>query len=136
MWNLTCSRKPYALCRACHGLRRHLAQDGVVSDSTLESLKRLRKTGRKIILVTGRELPDLESVFPHFELFDRIVAENGALLYNPATKETRLLASAPSPQLIDRLRAANLPNERRPRHHRALAAAGNRRHPGHPRPRT
>ena len=89
-----------------------LAHDGVVSDSTFESLKRLHQSGRKLILVTGRELPDLESVFPHFDLFDRIVAENGALLYNPATRETRLLASTLSPKLIDRLRAAKLPGMR------------------------
>jgi hypothetical protein len=86
-----------------------LAYDGLVSDRALESLKRVRQSGRKLILVTGRELPDLESVFPHLDLFDRVVAENGALLYNPATKETRLLAPAPSPMLIDRLRAAHLP---------------------------
>jgi hydroxymethylpyrimidine pyrophosphatase-like HAD family hydrolase len=89
-----------------------LAHDSIVSDNTLESLRRLRQSGRKLILVTGRELPDLETVFPHFDLFDRIVAENGALLHNPATKETRLLASALSPKLIDRLRAANLPGMR------------------------
>jgi hypothetical protein len=85
-----------------------LAHDGLVSAGALEALKRLRQSGRKLILVTGRELPDLESVFPHLDLFDRIVAENGALLHNPATKETRLLASPPPPTLVDRLRAANL----------------------------
>ena len=85
-----------------------LARHGVVSDSTLKSLKRIRQSGRKLLLVTGRELPDLESVFPHFDLFDRIVAENGALVHNPATKETRLIGPPPSTKLIDRLRAANL----------------------------
>lgn len=85
-----------------------LAHDGRVADSTIDSLQRLRQSGRILILVTGRELPDLESIFPHFDLFERIVAENGALLHNPATKETRLLAAPASPKLVDRLRAAKL----------------------------
>jgi len=46
-----------------------------------------RKSGRKLILVTGRELDDLIKVFPRIDLFDRVVAENGALLYRPATRE-------------------------------------------------
>ena len=86
-----------------------LAHDALVPDGALESLKRVRQSGRKLILVTGRELPHLESVFPHLGLFDRVGAENGALLHNPATKETRLLAPSPSPTLMDRLRVANLP---------------------------
>jgi hydroxymethylpyrimidine pyrophosphatase-like HAD family hydrolase len=34
------------------------------------------------VLVTGRELDDLQTVFPHFDLFARVVAENGAA-YRP-----------------------------------------------------
>jgi len=45
----------------------------------VDALERFRKSGRKLILVTGRELEDLESVFPRLELFDRVVAENGAV---------------------------------------------------------
>jgi HAD superfamily hydrolase (TIGR01484 family) len=42
-----------------------LAHDGVVDEATIKALKRFRQSGRKLILVTGRELPDLERVFPH-----------------------------------------------------------------------
>lgn len=81
-----------------------LAYEGQVAPATIAALKRLHQSGRKLILVTGRELPDLQSVFSRLSLFDRIVAENGAILYTPATRETKLLAEAPSPALIHELR--------------------------------
>jgi HAD superfamily hydrolase (TIGR01484 family) len=51
-----------------------LAHDGVVDDATIRALERLVHSGRKLILVTGRELPGLESVFPRqdSELADEI----------------------------------------------------------------
>ena len=72
-----------------------IAWNGGVSSRTIEALQDVRKSGRKLILVTGRELDDLLEVFPRLELFDRVVAENGALLYRPATREERLLAERP-----------------------------------------
>jgi len=85
-----------------------LAHDGLVDEATLEALKRFRQSGRKLILVTGRELPDLERVFPHLDLFDRVVAENGALLFNPTTKEKRALAERPPEKFIADLKARNV----------------------------
>ena len=61
-----------------------LASDGQVSDVTLQALKSLRPTGRKLILVSGRVLADLARAFPRIDLFDMVVAENGAVLYRPA----------------------------------------------------
>src|SRR5579864_3129833 len=58
-----------------------LADHGTVKDSTVDALRRLAASGRKLILVTGRELDDLRQVFPRHEIFHRIVAENGAILY-------------------------------------------------------
>jgi HAD superfamily hydrolase (TIGR01484 family) len=72
-----------------------IAWDGRVNDRTIEALEEVRKSGRKLILVTGRELDDLMLVFPRLDLFDRVVAENGALIYRPATREERLLAERP-----------------------------------------
>ncbi|TIM24813.1 MAG: phosphoglycolate phosphatase, partial [Mesorhizobium sp.] len=60
-------------------------------------------TGRKLIMVTGRELADLESVFPELGIFDKVVAENGALVYTPASKKERILAPAPPAEFVDRL---------------------------------
>ena len=67
-----------------------LASQGQVAPATLEALKRLKASGCKLLMVTGRELPDLRSVFPEIDLFDAIVAENGALLYRPNLGEEPL----------------------------------------------
>jgi HAD superfamily hydrolase (TIGR01484 family) len=85
-----------------------LAYAGRVSEETLATLERLLASGRKLILVTGRELPDLLSVFPRTELFEWIVAENGALLYRPANQEKKRLAEPPPPQFITKLRQRNV----------------------------
>jgi hydroxymethylpyrimidine pyrophosphatase-like HAD family hydrolase len=61
-------------------------------------------SGRKLILVTGRDLPDLLNVFSQADLFHWVVAENGALLYHTSTRRQKLLADPPSPLLIRTLR--------------------------------
>jgi HAD superfamily hydrolase (TIGR01484 family) len=81
-----------------------LAHDGQVTPSTLQALKRVKASGRKLVLATGRELPELLRVFPETSLFDLAVVENGALLYNPATEEKRLLAEAPPAAFVEKLR--------------------------------
>jgi hydroxymethylpyrimidine pyrophosphatase-like HAD family hydrolase len=86
-----------------------LATDGIVDRDTLEALRRFRETGRKTVMVTGRELPDLIRTFPEIDVFDRIVAENGALLYAPATREETMVAPAASEALVARLRRENVP---------------------------
>jgi HAD superfamily hydrolase (TIGR01484 family) len=77
-----------------------IAHHGRVAEETVESLRQLKASKRKIILVTGRELDELKSIFPEHLLFDRIVAENGALIYNPATLEERLLGERPPESFI------------------------------------
>ena len=41
-----------------------IAEDGVVAEATLEALRELKQSGRKLLLVTGRQLPDLKRFFP------------------------------------------------------------------------
>jgi hydroxymethylpyrimidine pyrophosphatase-like HAD family hydrolase len=77
-----------------------LAQDGRVEEETLEALERLRDSGRKLILVTGRQLDELLNVFPEIELCDRVIAENGGLLYRPATGEEKPLAEPPPEEFV------------------------------------
>jgi HAD superfamily hydrolase (TIGR01484 family) len=86
-----------------------LAADGHVESKTITALARLRASGRKLILVTGRHMPDLTTVFSRFELFDRIVAENGGVLYRPATGEEKLLCEPPNQHLLALLRARSIP---------------------------
>lgn len=72
-----------------------IAHEGVVSDETVAAFHRLKDSGRKLLLVTGRELPELLSIFPHIDLFDWVVAENGGLLYQPSTKTEKILGKLP-----------------------------------------
>ena len=82
-----------------------LARDGGVDDGTLDALRELKAAGRRLVLVSGRQLPDLRRAFPESDdLFDRTVAENGALLYDPATREERLLCPPLDPSLVAALR--------------------------------
>jgi hypothetical protein len=82
-----------------------LASHDSMSAATLRSLERLRVSGRQIILVTGRRLDDLLVACPRVQLFDLVVAENGAVVYNPGSREETLLGSPPSEQLIRGLQA-------------------------------
>lgn len=86
-----------------------LAHHGAVDEITVAALEQLRDAGRRTILVTGRRLDDLRTVFARLELFDRVVAENGALLYDPATDREQLLGEPPPPAFAARLRAAGAP---------------------------
>ena len=81
-----------------------LAKDGLVAAETVDALRRLRRTGRRAILVTGRTLPSLREVFPCLNEFDSIVGENGGTLYNPATNSECQLADGASESLVNLLR--------------------------------
>ena len=80
-----------------------IARDGRVDAATVAALEEVKKSGRKLILVTGRDLDDLQRVFPEIGIFNLVVAENGALLFDPETKEEELLAAAPPDKLIEYL---------------------------------
>ena len=80
-----------------------IAEHGTISPETLESLQHFKQTGRRLILVTGRRLDSLQRAFPESSLFDRIVAENGAVLFDPAKGEEKVIAPAPPPQLVEAL---------------------------------
>lgn len=85
-----------------------LAHDGGVSVETVKALRALRDSGRHVLLVTGRELDDLLRVFPDVDVFARVVAENGAVLYHPETRERRALHDPVPAALVDVLRSAGV----------------------------
>jgi hydroxymethylpyrimidine pyrophosphatase-like HAD family hydrolase len=85
-----------------------LATHGRVDEPTLAALKRLQDSGRKLLLVSGRHLDDLLTVFPQVDTFDGVVVENGALLYIPATKEEQILGDRPPEAFIQALQAQNV----------------------------
>jgi hydroxymethylpyrimidine pyrophosphatase-like HAD family hydrolase len=81
-----------------------IAEGGRVSEPTARALERVRESGRKLVLVTGRTLRDLRDVCPEFERkFDVIVAENGGVLYQPGIREVKTLGEPPEPALLDAL---------------------------------
>lgn len=82
-----------------------LASEGRVGGAVRDALGRLRASGRRAILVTGRRLEDLMATLECSELFDCVVAENGALLYEPKTREVTLLAGPPPARLVEALRS-------------------------------
>ena len=81
-----------------------LAENDVVPASTVAALARFKASGRTLILVTGRHLPDLKEVFGSLLLFDLVVVENGGLLYFPGSGEVRPLAAPPSEAFVASLR--------------------------------
>lgn len=81
------------------------AHHGVAAPETIQAVERLRASGRRTMMVTGREIEDLKKVFPRLDIFDLVVGENGAVLYEPATGRVRLLQEPPPPQFAEELRA-------------------------------
>lgn len=77
-----------------------LAWDGYVAEETLAALRRLLASGRKLILVTGRQLDDLLRIFPQVDIFEWVVAENGALIYRPTTREKKRQGDPPPEKFI------------------------------------
>ncbi len=86
-----------------------IAHDSEVPPHVVAGLRRVKESGRKLLLVTGRELPELLAIFPEIKLFDRVIAENGALLYRPETGEAKDLAEPPPQALVDLLRQRGVP---------------------------
>ena len=85
-----------------------IAERGAVTPATRAALERFRASGRRVVLVTGRLLPDLERVCPDWSIFDAIVAENGAVYLRPPAREARPLGAPPPDSLLERLRAAEV----------------------------
>ncbi|MGE4102081.1 MAG: HAD-IIB family hydrolase [Pirellulales bacterium] len=81
-----------------------IAHHGQASAAALSAIKRLRKSGRRAILLTGRRLDDLRQSCPDLSLFDFVVAENGATIYDPRTREETLLAKPLPAEFIGRLK--------------------------------
>ena len=80
-----------------------LATDGRVAPTTLAAVDRWRRAGGKFVLATGRELNDLLATFDRIEICDRVVAENGALLYDPKSQRSRLLCDEIPRAFVEKL---------------------------------
>src|SRR6478609_140676 len=85
-----------------------LADHDRISEQTAQALERLRASGRRAIMVTGRRLDDLLLVCSCPKLFDLIVAENGAVIYEPSTRKEVVLGNPPSKAFLKALRARSI----------------------------
>ena len=86
-----------------------LTSDEHISQNTLFALNRVKATGRKVILATGRKLEEIKLVLPEYRLFNLIVAENGALIYNTDTMEVQLMGEKPPAAFISYLQQKGIP---------------------------
>jgi hydroxymethylpyrimidine pyrophosphatase-like HAD family hydrolase len=86
-----------------------LAHNGTVEQETLDALMRLKKAGYHLILVTGRILHELASIFPELGWFDLVVVENGAVLFDPQKQQLDILSDTPPSKFIARLHEIGMP---------------------------
>ncbi|MGQ3684628.1 MAG: HAD-IIB family hydrolase [Candidatus Loosdrechtia sp.] len=82
-----------------------LASHDSMSEEAARAVERLRVSGRRVILATGRRVDDLIAICPYLRLFDLVVAENGGIVYDPASREEVRLANPPPRKLVQNLRA-------------------------------
>lgn len=88
-----------------------LATEGSIPPETMEALRGVRESGRRVLLITGRRFDDLLEVCPEIDFFDLVIAENGAVLYDPKAKKVEDLVDPPPETLLAGLHAAGVPYE-------------------------
>ncbi len=88
-----------ALCTDYDGT---IATHGIVDEPTIDALTRLRESGRKLIMVTGREIGELISVFPRLDLVDR--RRGAPCVYNSAGRRPAIGSRLRNPRAFVNLR--------------------------------
>jgi hypothetical protein len=82
-------------------------KDNKMLDETAAALERLRTADIRLLLVTGEHPNELKE-FPHLELFDHIVCENGAVIVDQRTGAEELLGPRPPAELLVALNNAGV----------------------------
>ena len=80
-----------------------LASGDRIGPGVREALERARQAGLRLILVTGRTFFELNRVCDCLELFEAVVAENGAVLYHPGSAMIRDQGPPPPNRLLAEL---------------------------------
>ena len=88
-----------------------LAENDRVAEENWITLRQARAAGYALLLVTGRTLESLSTVVPHPDLFEAIVAENGAVVYFPQRDRVEAPFGHLSSILLEHLEALSLPLE-------------------------
>ncbi len=86
-----------------------LATAGRIAPETMAALRRVRESGRRVVMVTGRQFEDLLAVCPEIDFFDLVIAENGAVLHEPRAKRTENLAEPPPAAFLRALEEEDVP---------------------------
>ncbi|MFN8498698.1 MAG: DUF5752 family protein [Anaerolineae bacterium] len=89
-----------------------LAEDGHVSPATWELLRMAKMAGLALILVTGRTLEAFIADGPYNELFEALVAENGAVVSFPRRRRLALPFGRLEPDLLQHLALLGVALER------------------------
>ena len=84
-----------------------IAHRGEAHPAVLEAIQEARARGIVVAVVTGRILSDLKKVAGDLDIFDAVVAENGAVLAFPNGRK-RVLGRPPPPALMDELCRLNV----------------------------
>lgn len=77
-------------------------QDKLTTDAE-QALLLAKEAGYLLTIVTGRGFDSLLHVCPQIDIFDSVVAENGAILYFPSTKKIEFLANSPPVEFLAQL---------------------------------
>lgn len=88
-----------------------LTEEGQVAPATWDALRAARIAGMVHILVTGRTLDSIVGMGPFGELFEAIVAENGAVVQFPKRNKVALPFGTLDPRLLQQWHAMDLPLE-------------------------
>ncbi len=88
-----------------------LTEEGQVAPATWEVLRRARMAGIVHILVTGRTLDSILAAGPFTDLFEAIVAENGAVVHLVRRNRVILPFGTLDPRLLQQWHGMDLPME-------------------------
>jgi HAD superfamily hydrolase (TIGR01484 family) len=86
-----------------------ISQGDQLAPEAGRALRRWREAGRIAVLVSGRSFEFLRHLQEREQMFDLIVAENGAILYNPHSDEMRLPFGEVPDELVDTLVQLEIP---------------------------
>lgn len=89
-----------------------LADHGHIAPETWEALRHAKNAGLALLLVTGRTLQTFAPEGPYAELFEAIIAEDGAVVYFPRRDDVVLPFGHLAPALLRRLEDRGVPFER------------------------
>ena len=84
-----------------------IARDGKLNPDVRSAIVDARSQGVVVVLVTGRNTPDLQQAAVNLDFLDAVVAENGAVISSP--RSLQVLGGPPPQNFLDELRRRGIP---------------------------